>query len=1121
MGLKRTVLMVSILFCLAGITRTMAQQTLDSSDVRYYDNTSDNNIGTTGTLMNDPTYREFPPTIIVPGENDGFYTNNSTVLYWGGNHRRAGRTGSGNNSGAHVHFYCTVQQADYYLAYHHMNSGNASSNAYVKFFKPGISGAVDSMRYNELQNNTADLPSSFGSWLPLGIVALDAVDSALTVEIGLDSLSSNVLRVDAIALVRSHRQGPDIEFGSRRFSRNLISGTDTVKHDFYKHRAPLGFPETSFRWNMSSDVQLPVYNLGTENLIITGYNTQTTRFSISSILPLVVPPGRKGMITVRFSPRGEETSRDTILLLSNDPLEPAAKLPVIGTGVNYNFILNASLTNEPHWNVPGQSGEFSYTGTFASSTASPWPYPIPNGNAKSIVNTSADPSISVLYKFTIPDSLAGRYFLEYSGPAGSSNAAQNVKVDVVTPGYVNPVPALADTQRVTGVNTRLVTTNNLWVRIGGNNIFTINAGQTKIRFMNPQQGTDYLRADLLRVRMAPIAPTIATNVDPNRKLLYGVVSIVDSIRQLQQNFRKTVVIKSVGEQPLTISGISIKRGNVFHITNTLTFPINLPSVDGKYVLGIDFLPSAAETYTDSLIIYSNDPALPIMVISIAGTGVAGFSGFIQNISATETGSSPHIVRFGLLDGATDDEDPQFGENALPAIPANDIMFKLPIDATAYSYADFRALNSGSRIWRLGTQFTSAATLTWNPALFPAGEFTLQDTAGGAQLSVNMKQVNSVTILPSMRLMDIKMQVNDCVNGTVNQGWNLIGVPVIPANRPVNAVFPTANSQCYQFNNGYTVVDSLTFGKGYWLRFPVSALVSVCGEPSTANGLPVAAGWNMITPGKYPVAVQNITSVPAGIISSPFYGYAAQYSPADTLKPLRGYWIRASQAGSINFTTGENAEAKLPIRQVAKTQWNRITVTNAKQQSTSLYLAQESVTDAFILPPAPPAGAFDVRFSTDKSAETVNGKPLRVKIQTTDYPVTIILDKAAMQVKDAASGTIINTRLAAGKQLVISNPQVQELDIVPELIPTQFALEQNYPNPFNPATTIRFAIPEKSVVSLIIYNQLGQKVQELINGEYEAGYYSQEWNATPFASGVYFYELRTKNFSAIKKLMLVK
>ena len=70
------------------------------------------------------------------------------------------------------------------------------------------------------------------------------------------------------------------------------------------------------------------------------------------------------------------------------------------------------------------------------------------------------------------------------------------------------------------------------------------------------------------------------------------------------------------------------------------------------------------------------------------------------------------------------------------------------------------------------------------------------------------------------------------------------------------------------------------------------------------------------------------------------------------------------------------------------------------------------------------------------------------------------------------------------------------------MPMHFALNQNYPNPFNTNTVVEYDIPSASKVSVEIYNVLGERVAELVNGELDAGYHSVVWNAAA-ASGVYF------------------
>jgi hypothetical protein len=89
------------------------------------------------------------------------------------------------------------------------------------------------------------------------------------------------------------------------------------------------------------------------------------------------------------------------------------------------------------------------------------------------------------------------------------------------------------------------------------------------------------------------------------------------------------------------------------------------------------------------------------------------------------------------------------------------------------------------------------------------------------------------------------------------------------------------------------------------------------------------------------------------------------------------------------------------------------------------------------------------------------------------------------------------------------------------IPTEYGLYQNYPNPFNPSTHIRFDIKEAGHVTLKVYDLLGREVATLVNGDVPAGSHSITWNASKLASGIYLYQLKAGDFTATKKLVLMK
>jgi hypothetical protein len=87
--------------------------------------------------------------------------------------------------------------------------------------------------------------------------------------------------------------------------------------------------------------------------------------------------------------------------------------------------------------------------------------------------------------------------------------------------------------------------------------------------------------------------------------------------------------------------------------------------------------------------------------------------------------------------------------------------------------------------------------------------------------------------------------------------------------------------------------------------------------------------------------------------------------------------------------------------------------------------------------------------------------------------------------------------------------------------TQFELSQNYPNPFNPETTIEFLITKTEFVTLRIYNLLGQEVITLVADKLTSGNYKYTWDASDYASGIYYYKIQTGKYTKTRKLILLK
>lgn len=94
-------------------------------------------------------------------------------------------------------------------------------------------------------------------------------------------------------------------------------------------------------------------------------------------------------------------------------------------------------------------------------------------------------------------------------------------------------------------------------------------------------------------------------------------------------------------------------------------------------------------------------------------------------------------------------------------------------------------------------------------------------------------------------------------------------------------------------------------------------------------------------------------------------------------------------------------------------------------------------------------------------------------------------------------------------------------LVSKLIPSEFSLSQNYPNPFNPGTQINYSIPTNSVVILKVYDAVGKEVTTLVNEEEAPGNYQVIFDASKFASGIYYYTINAGSFTQTRKMIFMK
>ncbi|MBC8182319.1 T9SS type A sorting domain-containing protein [candidate division KSB1 bacterium] len=163
-----------------------------------------------------------------------------------------------------------------------------------------------------------------------------------------------------------------------------------------------------------------------------------------------------------------------------------------------------------------------------------------------------------------------------------------------------------------------------------------------------------------------------------------------------------------------------------------------------------------------------------------------------------------------------------------------------------------------------------------------------------------------------------------------------------------------------------------------------------------------------------------------------------------------------------------------------------------------------------------AGKVSLGITRKTGQRGINGSGViaTIKIKLKDIP--------PVETTLTIQNVIANDETGNSIQFDVENTTITKInEKTAEHIPTSFELGQNYPNPFNPTTTIEFAIPKSSQVSLRLYDLLGREVATLVEKEMQPGEYHIVFDAQRLQSGVYMYSLKAGDFFQLKKLLLLK
>lgn len=447
----------------------------------------------------------------------------------------------------------------------------------------------------------------------------------------------------------------------------------------------------------------------------------------------------------------------------------------------------------------------------------------------------------------------------------------------------------------------------------------------------------------------------------------------------------------------------------------------------------------------------------------------------------------------------------------------------------------------------------AFSLTKKPFLFNDGiVLHLKFVAG--EVDGNFSLILSNALLANSLNENV---LRDVINGSIqinryrkqelwlNQGWSLISTNLALKDSTLDSIFHSIRSQLLLLknNNGQVYWPELginTIGKwnikeGYRAYFKQSAILRFEGKNIDPSQFPIALpnGWNMISylrnsPLGIDTCLQSIAS--NFILVKNNYGqvYWPEYgiNTIGAMIPGQGYQIYMKTPDTLIYP---NNSLQL-MKNVDYSSFNNTTIKSTGSSAVLLVQCSDCSNEDQIevLNSSNELVGFG-RFedgnclitvwgddiTTQEVDGAIEGEKLTLKYKSSRSNYKYSLEEFSIRnalTEENSSGVLIYKENSA--LVVTLNNRKNELN--------DFLLNQNYPNPFNSKTTISFIVPKtKQIVSLKLFDMLGNELAALINSEVEPGYHSIEFDASNLSSGLYFYSLKIGKKIVTKKMLLLK
>lgn len=396
--------------------------------------------------------------------------------------------------------------------------------------------------------------------------------------------------------------------------------------------------------------------------------------------------------------------------------------------------------------------------------------------------------------------------------------------------------------------------------------------------------------------------------------------------------------------------------------------------------------------------------------------------------------------------------------------------------------------------------------------------------------------NGMSALAGLNVVTIETQTI-----TLLSSWSIISTYIIPTQPDIADVLSDVvsdvsivkdeNGQTYWPLYSVNLIGDLSIGKAYQIKMNVQRTLVVEGlavNPEVEQ-VPLSSSWNLlgylrkssapIETMLAPIASNvNIVKDYEGSVYWPLYGV----NLINTMYPGQGYQIKMDNADTLvypanteNFPTSNSKSVKLPNTDIKNTGRNMTlgiplnTWDNLPAYGDMIYVYSAN---GYLC-----------------GASEFTGKNMAIAIWGNDdlsanIDGLLTDEEFYIYKKDKLSGNETNLIVEywqSGEGLFESNEISIVGKIKNEIVSTEDILVNNMPNPFSDFTTISFTLAKEDNVRIIVYNALGDKIEELTNRDYSAGKYEIKFNADYLPSGLYYYKISTSNFAETHIMNLLR